>query len=169
MATALISPHRTTSKRPTASNSDSLGSYLRDIGRIPRLMPEDEITLGHQVQQMMALVQIEQTQRQSLGKVPTLQQWADQANLSPDGAPLPEESLLQESIKQSVLHSLDSLTGQQREVMILRYGLLNNRALSLDQVGQRLGISQERVRQLQNAALGHLRRCHHELKAYVVS
>ncbi|WP_305798567.1 sigma-70 factor domain-containing protein, partial [Synechococcus sp. CCY 9618] len=34
---------------------DSLRSYLRDIGRVPLLSHEQEITLGRQVQELMAL------------------------------------------------------------------------------------------------------------------
>ena len=63
-------------------------------------------------------------------------------DLLPDAAPLPGEAVLQDSIKQSVLESLDDLTSQQREVMILRYGLLiasNVSIVSLGDDSQGLG------------------------------
>ncbi|QNI71182.1 RpoD/SigA family RNA polymerase sigma factor [Cyanobium sp. NS01] len=40
--------------------ADLVRSYLRDIGRVPLLSHEQEITLGRQVQELMALEEIEQ-------------------------------------------------------------------------------------------------------------
>ncbi|MEB3351214.1 MAG: sigma-70 factor domain-containing protein, partial [Cyanobacteriota bacterium] len=37
------------------ATGDSLRSYLRDIGRVPLLTHEQEITLGRQVQELMEL------------------------------------------------------------------------------------------------------------------
>jgi RNA polymerase nonessential primary-like sigma factor len=45
------------SPRPQpAADGDLVRSYLRDIGRVPLLTHEQEITLGRQVQELMALV-----------------------------------------------------------------------------------------------------------------
>lgn len=88
-------------------------------------------------------------------------------DLLEDTTPLPEELAMQQSLKQSLLASLEGLPKLQREVIILRYGLQNETALSLSQVGKRLGMSRERVRQLQNMALKHLRRNHSDLSVYV--
>ena len=38
-----------------AAGSDLVRSYLRDIGRVPLLSHEQEITLGRQVQELMAI------------------------------------------------------------------------------------------------------------------
>ncbi|MBE9154451.1 RpoD/SigA family RNA polymerase sigma factor [Cyanobium sp. LEGE 06113] len=43
-----------------AVDGDLVRSYLRDIGRVPLLSHEQEITLGRQVQELMALEEIEQ-------------------------------------------------------------------------------------------------------------
>ncbi|WP_196358207.1 sigma-70 factor domain-containing protein [Nodosilinea nodulosa] len=53
------------------------------IGRISRLTPEDEITLGHRVKRMMTLMDLKETLSQSLKRVPTVQQWANQTSLLP--------------------------------------------------------------------------------------
>ncbi|WP_411870225.1 sigma-70 factor domain-containing protein, partial [Vulcanococcus limneticus] len=41
-------------------DGDLVRSYLRDIGRVPLLSHEQEITLGRQVQELMALEELEQ-------------------------------------------------------------------------------------------------------------
>ncbi|NMO83500.1 MULTISPECIES: sigma-70 factor domain-containing protein, partial [Prochlorococcus] len=41
------------------SDVDLVRSYLRDIGRVPLLSHEQEITLGRQVQELMSLEQLE--------------------------------------------------------------------------------------------------------------
>jgi RNA polymerase nonessential primary-like sigma factor len=58
-------------------------SYLRDIGRVPLLSHEQEITLGRQVQDLMALEQIQQELSLRLdGNPPTNAQLAEAAGLS---------------------------------------------------------------------------------------
>ncbi|MEB3202111.1 MAG: sigma-70 factor domain-containing protein, partial [Synechococcus sp.] len=53
-------------ERPTISDrakpaldGDLVRSYLRDIGRVPLLSHEQEITLGRQVQELVALEELE--------------------------------------------------------------------------------------------------------------
>ncbi|MBC1262272.1 RNA polymerase sigma factor, RpoD/SigA family, partial [Synechococcus sp. BSF8S] len=41
-------------------DGDLVRSYLRDIGRVPLLTHEQEITLGRQVQELMRLEETEQ-------------------------------------------------------------------------------------------------------------
>ncbi len=59
-------------------------TYLHEIGRVPLLTDEQEIVLGKQVQQMMALLAVKQELVDTLGQEPTLEQWSDRADLSPD-------------------------------------------------------------------------------------
>ena len=63
---------------------DLVRSYLRDIGRVPLLSHEQEITLGRQVQDLMALEQIQQELSLRLGgNPPTNAQLAEAAGISP--------------------------------------------------------------------------------------
>jgi RNA polymerase nonessential primary-like sigma factor len=67
-----------------AGGTDLVRSYLRDIGRVPLLSHEQEITLGRQVQELVALEELEQelTMR-SGGSKPEAKQLADAAHLTP--------------------------------------------------------------------------------------
>jgi len=69
----------------------------------------------------------------------------------------PEKVLAQESLRQEVDNLLVELTAQQQEVLSLRFGLEDRQPLTLGEVGKRLNLSRERVRQIEKAALSRLR------------
>jgi RNA polymerase primary sigma factor len=52
---------------------------------------------------------------------------------------------------------LDALPAREREVLQLRYGIKCPHALTLSQIGQRLGVTRERARQLEGQAFRRLR------------
>jgi RNA polymerase nonessential primary-like sigma factor len=65
-------------------HGDLLRSYLRDIGRVPLLTHEQEITLGRQVQELMALEEMrEELTMRSGGEEPSNAKLAAAAGLSP--------------------------------------------------------------------------------------
>ncbi|MGL5081802.1 MAG: RNA polymerase sigma factor, RpoD/SigA family [Microcoleaceae cyanobacterium] len=74
-----------------------------------------------------------------------------------------------ELLRQDLQNLINELTPQQREVINLRYGLADGRELSLSKVGARMNISRERVRQLENQALNHLRRRKSQVREYLAS
>ena len=51
---------------------------------------------------------------------------------------------------------LEELPEKQREVVVSRFGLLNHQQETLDQVGREVGLTRERVRQIQIDALRRL-------------
>ena len=65
-----------------------------------------------------------------------------------------EDSLLREEIAGAVATTLEPL---EREVVLLRYGLGNGRALSLREVAEQVGVSAETVRKVERQALRKLR------------
>ncbi|HXV75946.1 MAG TPA: RNA polymerase sigma factor RpoD/SigA [Candidatus Polarisedimenticolaceae bacterium] len=70
----------------------------------------------------------------------------------------PVDSALHWKIQQRQLRSLlRELNAQQREVVTLRYGLENASPSTLAEVGARLKVSRERVRQIESAAIRWLR------------
>jgi len=68
-----------------------------------------------------------------------------------------EENLIFESDKEKLLKTLDILGEKEREIIIYRFGLLNNEVLTLDILGKRLHLTRERIRQLQIRALNKLK------------
>jgi RNA polymerase primary sigma factor len=52
---------------------------------------------------------------------------------------------------------LSSLTHRERSVIELRYGLRDDRPRTLDEVGQRFGLTRERIRQIEAKTLAKLR------------
>lgn len=69
---------------PAPAGRDMVRTYLHEIGRVPLLTHEQEIILGKQVQQMMALLEIQEQLEQTLGHEPTRLEWLQKANLSED-------------------------------------------------------------------------------------
>jgi RNA polymerase primary sigma factor len=68
------------------------------------------------------------------------------------------ESLLEVSqLKQHLDHLLGKLNGAERSVIFYHYGLDGNSELSAPEIGNRLGVSAERVRQLRNRAITKLK------------
>ncbi|MBE9196815.1 RNA polymerase sigma factor, RpoD/SigA family [Synechocystis sp. LEGE 06083] len=62
--------------------ADMVRSYLHEIGRVPLLTHEQEIILGKQVQQMMALLEQRKALTDKLGREPSDGEWAEAADLS---------------------------------------------------------------------------------------
>ena len=53
---------------------------------------------------------------------------------------------------------LDALETRHREIIVRRFGLMGHQVLTLEEVGEEVGLTRERVRQLQIEALRQLRR-----------
>ncbi|MEJ2060154.1 MAG: RNA polymerase sigma factor RpoS [Gammaproteobacteria bacterium] len=70
----------------------------------------------------------------------------------------PSALLQDEDIANSVEHWLMALEEKQREVIIRRFGLHGYERATLEEVGKELGVTRERVRQIQMEALRKLRR-----------
>jgi len=66
----------------TITDVDLVRSYLRDIGRVPLLSHEQEITLGRQVQDLMVLENIESELESDLGEKPEINVFAEKAGIS---------------------------------------------------------------------------------------
>jgi RNA polymerase nonessential primary-like sigma factor len=69
----------------------------------------------------------------------------------------PEGNLQGDDIKNNIVHWLNELNSKQREVLARRFGLLGYEAATLEDVGVEIGLTRERVRQIQVEALKRLR------------
>jgi RNA polymerase primary sigma factor len=79
-------------------------------------------------------------------------------DLLPSGRREPDEDV-ELSLRESVLReAVEHLPEREREVVILRYGLNGGDPRPLREIGRRLGITQERVRQIESRALDRLAR-----------
>jgi len=73
----------TTISNIKASNDvDLVRSYLRDIGRVPLLSHEQEITLGRQVQEYMQVERADLEIYELTGDKPSIEELSDKLNLS---------------------------------------------------------------------------------------
>ncbi len=86
-----------------------------------------------------------------------------------DNAPPPEEYTERELLYQEIKSLLGILKPQQREVLILRFGLTTGEEQTLVQVAQHMGLSRERIRQIEQQAFKILKRYKYKLQNYLVS
>ena len=70
----------------------------------------------------------------------------------------PEEELLREESQSLIRLALQDLSEQEQTVIINRFGLEGGRIFTLKEIGERLGISRERVRQIEFQAKKRLRK-----------
>jgi len=69
----------------------------------------------------------------------------------------PLEAATNQLLKEQVDAVLDSLSGRERRVLELRFGLADGRARTLEEVGKEFGVTRERIRQIEALALRKLR------------
>jgi RNA polymerase sigma factor (sigma-70 family) len=70
----------------------------------------------------------------------------------------PEDKYLEREMNDGVGEVYCQLNGQQQTVIAHRYGLLGERPLTLQETGERMGVSRERVRQIENQAKERMRK-----------
>ncbi|HEX9037567.1 MAG TPA: sigma-70 family RNA polymerase sigma factor [Ktedonobacterales bacterium] len=69
----------------------------------------------------------------------------------------PSESADREMLREEVRRALNSLTLRERQVIELRFGLIDDHDYTLEEVGKRLNVTRERVRQIEERAIRKLR------------
>ncbi|HKS70121.1 MAG TPA: sigma-70 family RNA polymerase sigma factor [Ktedonobacterales bacterium] len=81
----------------------------------------------------------------------------------------PSDATDRELLKDEVRRALDNLTQRERQVIELRFGLLDDRDHTLEEVGRKLKVTRERVRQIEERAIRKLRHptSSRILKAYI--
>ncbi len=145
----------------------------------------------HIVERMQKLNRAERTLWTQLGREPSLEEVAEEANLpiaqahevkaaarastsldQPVGdtedavfgdfvagdGPLPDEEVEVSLRCQALAVALGALGERERKVLILRYGLQDAEPKTLEEIGRRLGLTRERVRQIETEALKRLAR-----------
>ena len=69
----------------------------------------------------------------------------------------PTESTAQDILKTQLLQVIETLTPREQKVIRLRYGLDDNHARTLEEVGKEFNVTRERIRQIEAKALRKLR------------
>jgi len=69
----------------------------------------------------------------------------------------PEEEATVSLLKEELSRTLESLTPRERRVIELRFGLDNEYSRTLEEVGTEIGLTKERIRQIEKEALAKLR------------
>jgi RNA polymerase primary sigma factor len=69
----------------------------------------------------------------------------------------PDEIAVARLTRQEVMQALEELPPRLRRILVLRFGFLDDRPRTLEEVGQGLGVTRERVRRLQKQALEKLK------------
>lgn len=74
-----------------------------------------------------------------------------------EGTPTPTQSAYDHLLREKVEDVLATLTPREARILRLRFGLQNGRAYTLEEVGQKFGLTRERIRQIEGKALRRLR------------
>jgi RNA polymerase primary sigma factor len=147
----------------------------------------------HIVERLQKMSRAERNLWAQLGREPTLEEIANEANLPlqqakevraaarasssldqpigeaddavlgdfvPGDGPLPDEQVEDHLRSQGLAEALRSLPDRQRLVLVMRYGLDDAEPKTLEEIGRRLGITRERVRQLEVEALKRMAKLH---------
>mgnify|MGYP001594059197 FL=1 len=90
--------------------------------------------------------------------------------IADDNGISPENEIEEENLMDRLGEWLEQLPEKQKEVLVRRFGLLHHREETLEQVGREIGLTRERVRQIQVDGLRRLRDvlCKHGLNSDVL-
>lgn len=69
----------------------------------------------------------------------------------------PDSGLMTDSLRREVMRALSTLTQREAEVIACYYGLNGIKALTLEEIGDKFGLTRERVRQIKEKATRRLR------------
>jgi len=123
-------------------------------------------------QQMgISLVKAKEIERALLQQVPaSLEQSLDDeedvgelGDLVPSETPTPEEITSERWLQEQVQKLLEGLPPRERRILELRFGMIDGRPRTLDEVGTEFHLTRERIRQIEMDSLRKLRRPLHQL------
>tara|TARA_B110000091_G_C13726084_1_gene436899 strand:- start:231 stop:1094 length:864 start_codon:yes stop_codon:yes gene_type:complete len=77
--------------------------------------------------------------------------------LSNGNSPNSDITLMNESLQQEIKRSLSTLTDREKDVIILFFGIGIPHPLSLEEIGEKFGLTRERVRQIKEKGVRRLR------------
>ena len=148
----------------------SARKYLSsDLGREPthdelssELEWSEEEVVSREVQLQNAVAAVETLMRQrqhtiSLGTPVGEEESTLEDFIKDDVSLTPDDVALRLLTREDVIDALDDIQPRLRMVLALRFGFIDDRPRTLEEVGKQLGVTRERVRQLEKQALTQLR------------
>ncbi len=106
----------------------------------------------HQAQEVRAAARASTSLDQPVGE----QEDAVFGDFVAGDGPLPEEEVEDSLRSKALAHALSGLSERERQVLVLRYGLDNTEPKTLEEIGRTLGLTRERVRQIELDTLRRL-------------
>jgi RNA polymerase primary sigma factor len=87
-----------------------------------------------------------------------------------ENTPTPTQSAYQNLLREKIEEVLTTLSPREARILRLRFGLHNGRPYTLEEVGQKFGLTRERIRQIEGKALRRLRhpRRARQLRDYLI-
>jgi RNA polymerase primary sigma factor len=70
----------------------------------------------------------------------------------------PEEEAIKGQLAEEVERAMEPLNDREKEILRLRYGLGTDREYTLEEIGRRLSLTRERVRQIEAGAVAKMRK-----------
>jgi len=77
-----------------------------------------------------------------------------------DDSPMPTDIAYQQLLREALEDVMTALTPREARILGLRFGLRDGRAHTLEEVGEKFGLTRERIRQIEHQALDRLRHPH---------
>src|SRR5882724_8552562 len=92
-----------------------------------------------------------------LGRLPSIDELTINDLVADMNTPTPDEAVLEGDNIRHLLDLLDNIDEREATILRLRYGLDGEDPMTLKQIGERIGLTRERVRQIEHEALSKLR------------
>jgi RNA polymerase primary sigma factor len=89
--------------------------------------------------------------------------------LADDSQEAPDEMTYTNALSEDMRKALDTLTGREKKILMLYFGLEGEEPLTLEEIGQKMNLTRERIRQIKEKAILRLRHSSRSkyLKGYV--
>ena len=140
-------------------NQDGMENNLQSLSQVLDMRPEDLNHLITMSRDHLSLdAPMSDGEDYSLGE-----------NIEDAAAVMPEEDLESSDLKRDIDDCLGGLTNRERKVLSMRFGLGGGPVLSLQKIGRKIGLSKERIRQIEKKAIRKIRtgKCGQDLMAYL--
>ncbi len=136
---------------------DAENSLRRKLGRRPK---REEISkrLSRSLTKIEQVLQFNMREMSLDDKVGRERDTPISDYLVDDSHNSPEDDLIKREANCLVTEAMTQLTEQEKTVITLRFGIAGGSPLTLKEIGERMGISRERVRQIESQAKNRLRK-----------